>query len=321
MEQEYKAPRSPDDGLQEKPDWQEIIRQARRDGWNVWCHPLYGWLLEEYVGPGPEAVVPDWIASLCEGAFSDRTDLTDITLPKRLKFIDRYAFSGCTGLTGVTIPKGVAEIRDHIFYHCTGLTEIRVDAENKHYRAVDGLLLELRSRWKGEDEDLNVLGSVKPGAYEEEDGDEDSNALDGMEPGADEEEESAECFNAFGVVTPGLYEDDGTEDLYALCGMKPRACEYGEDGDCEGFEKCYVLHSCPPGKAGPLAIPEGVRVINSEAFQDCAALSRVDIPGSVRAICGDTFQGCPGLTIHAPAGSYAEEYASRLGIRFSSSEV
>ena len=141
MEKEYKETQSPDDGLQEKPNWEEIVFQARRDGWVVCHHPFYGWLLEEYVGPGSEVAVPDWIASLCEKAFRDRTDLTSIALPKRLKFIDRCAFYGCTGLTSVTIPKSVTEVSYAAFYSCTGLAEIKVDAKNKYYREVDVLLL------------------------------------------------------------------------------------------------------------------------------------------------------------------------------------
>ena len=107
MDKEDKATRSPDNGFQENPIWQEMIRQARRDGWIICLHLFYGCLLEKYVGPGPEVVVPDRISSLCSGAFGGRRDLTGITLPKRLKFIDGYAFSGCTGLTSVTIPESV----------------------------------------------------------------------------------------------------------------------------------------------------------------------------------------------------------------------
>ena len=174
MDKEDKATRSPANGSQENPIWQEMIRQARRDGWIICLHLFYGCLLEKYVGPGPEVVVPDRISSLCSGAFGGRRDLTGITLPKRLKFIHGYAFSGCTGLTSVTIPESVVEIRDYAFYGCTGLTEIKVDTENKFYRAVDGLLLEMRIRWKWDEEDgvddSNGLGELKPGTCEEEDG-------------------------------------------------------------------------------------------------------------------------------------------------------
>ncbi len=270
MEKEYKETQSPDDGLQEKPNWEEIVFQARRDGWVVCHHPFYGWLLEEYVGPGSEVAVPDWIASLCEKAFRDRTDLTSITLPKRLKFIDRCAFSGCTGLTSVTIPKSVTEVSYAAFYSCTGLAEIKVDAKNKYYREVDGLLLELRRRRRGDEEDFNVLGGMRPGVYEEEDGAEDS--------------------PVWGDMTSGMYE----EDLYALSGMTPRTY-----GDCESYEEYYVLHSCPPGKTGTLAIPEGIRGICDNAFSGCTGLTHITIPEDLEigqaASCGYT--GLTRLTI------------------------
>ncbi|MCI9185764.1 MAG: hypothetical protein HFF33_00235 [Oscillospiraceae bacterium] len=42
----------------------------------------------------------------------------------------------------------------------------------------------------------------------------------------------------------------------------------------------------------------------------------VAIPASVTEIESSAFYGCKKLTIHAPAGSAAEQYAKENGIRF-----
>jgi hypothetical protein len=42
----------------------------------------------------------------------------------------------------------------------------------------------------------------------------------------------------------------------------------------------------------------------------------VSIPGSVTYIGALAFNECPNLTIHAPAGSYAETYAKENNIPF-----
>ena len=53
---------------------------------------------------------------------------------------------------------------------------------------MDGLLLELRRRRRGDEEDFNVLGGMRPGMYEEKDG--------------------AEDFPVWGDMTSGMYEED-----------------------------------------------------------------------------------------------------------------
>ena len=63
-------------------------------------------------------------------------------------------------------------------------------------------------------------------------------------------------------------------------------------------------------------IPNGVTSIGEFAFFGCEKLTSVFIPGSVVAIEADAFSDLYKLTIHAPAGSYAEQYAKENNIPF-----
>ena len=65
-----------------------------------------------------------------------------------------------------------------------------------------------------------------------------------------------------------------------------------------------------------VTIPAGVTEIGEEAFSGCAKLTSVTIPEGVTEIERSAFDGCKKLTIHAPAGSAAEQYAKENGIRF-----
>ncbi|MCR5165591.1 MAG: leucine-rich repeat domain-containing protein [Thermoguttaceae bacterium] len=65
-----------------------------------------------------------------------------------------------------------------------------------------------------------------------------------------------------------------------------------------------------------VVIPEGVTEIDEAAFNFCDALTSVEIPEGVTEIGSETFYHCPNLTIHAPAGSKAEEYAKENKIPF-----
>jgi len=74
------------------------------------------------------------------------------------------------------------------------------------------------------------------------------------------------------------------------------------------FESCTGLTSA--------TIPESVTKIGDYAFKGCTSLTNVTIPEGVTHIDEEAFSDCPHLTIHAPAGSYAEEFSARHGIPF-----
>ena len=74
------------------------------------------------------------------------------------------------------------------------------------------------------------------------------------------------------------------------------------------FERCEGLVS--------VEIPNSVQRIAGYAFENCINLQHLYITTSVQDIGTKAFTGCKKLTIHAPKGSYAEWYASRMGIPF-----
>ena len=78
------------------------------------------------------------------------------------------------------------------------------------------------------------------------------------------------------------------------------------------FEDCMDLIE--------VILSEGVEEIACDAFADCESLRDVTLPASVTKIydCahGYSFFGCPQFIIHAPAGSYAEQFAKEKGYPF-----
>ena len=61
---------------------------------------------------------------------------------------------------------------------------------------------------------------------------------------------------------------------------------------------------------------EGIKEIWSEAFAYCSSLKSIFIPASVTRIAYNAFTNKKEKTIHAPAGSYAEQYAKENNIPF-----
>ncbi|MGN0583357.1 MAG: leucine-rich repeat protein [Oscillospiraceae bacterium] len=76
-----------------------------------------------------EAVIPNEIngaavTSIGEEAFSNNTNLTDVTIPEGITIIKESAFYNCTGLTSITIPNCVNTIEDCAFQYCSSLKSV-----------------------------------------------------------------------------------------------------------------------------------------------------------------------------------------------------
>ena len=78
-------------------------------------------------------------------------------------------------------------------------------------------------------------------------------------------------------------------------------------GYCAFYECSYLLS---------VNIPDSVTIIEEAAFSGCKNLKDINIPNTVKEIQDDVFFGCDNLTIHTPAGSYAEQYAKENNIPF-----
>lgn len=76
----------------------------------------------------------------------------------------------------------------------------------------------------------------------------------------------------------------------------------------ETFQSCKSLKS--------VKISDGTTVIERRAFDACEALEKIEIPGTVETFEGHPLNRCDGVTIYAPAGSAAEEYANLYDINF-----
>ena len=73
------------------------------------------------------------------GAFAGCSSLENISLGG-VKDIGYGAFRGCSSLTSIYIPASVEEISENAFAGCSSLAEINVDADNKYYSSIDGIL-------------------------------------------------------------------------------------------------------------------------------------------------------------------------------------
>lgn len=63
-------------------------------------------------------ILADGVTSIGDGAFSDCSSLTSISLPDGMTSIGESAFYGCISLTNISLPDGVTSIGDNAFAQC-----------------------------------------------------------------------------------------------------------------------------------------------------------------------------------------------------------
>lgn len=112
----------------------------------------------------PETVYGRTVVGLL-GVFSDNKNLTGVTIPNTVKYLEHDTFANCPNLKSVDIPESVEYIGNRVFWNCTsleilnigsgvktiddeafrdekglGLKEINVDPDNQYFSSVDGVL-------------------------------------------------------------------------------------------------------------------------------------------------------------------------------------
>ena len=71
-----------------------------------------------------EYIIPNYVASIEDGAFKLCGKLVSVTIPDSVTSIGRYAFWYCTSLTSVAIGNGVTIIGDEAFEKCSYLKSV-----------------------------------------------------------------------------------------------------------------------------------------------------------------------------------------------------
>ena len=86
---------------------------------------IEGDTLTECVGSLTEAVIPNQVKTISYQAFANQSNLTSVTLPSGLTYIDSYAFDR-TGITEITIPSNVTAINWGAFSMCRKLKTVNI---------------------------------------------------------------------------------------------------------------------------------------------------------------------------------------------------
>ena len=239
-----------------------------------------------YSGPDtvviPSAINGHSVTKIGDGAFSNLTSLTSVTIPVSVTSIGDAAFAYCVGLTNVTIPDSVTQLGENVFFD-SGLTSVAIPG---HLSTIPGGAFAYC---------INLANVTVPYSVTNIG----TNAF-------------AYCASLANVTIPDLVRSIGNEafehcgsldnltipgsvhiigeSAFAYCGSLVRVTlangvtNIGTDafGDC--------------GSVASVNIPDSVTNIGSYAFYECSNLSNVIIPKRVRSIGDDAFAYCSSLT-------------------------
>ena len=200
-----------------------------------------------------DITLPQSVKTIGRKAFCQCYKLTDIAFPHSLTFMGEYAFSMCTGLKSATIPEGVTSIGKDTFYRCSALTELTIP------------------------EGVTSIGS---GAFDT-------------------------CSNLTDITLPGSVKTIGS-DAFSACNKLTRVhipdieswCQIEFD-DYEATPiNCgdYFYVNGTRLDLRELVIPEGVTSIGDYAFYSCYEIKSITFPESLTAIGEEAFYACSKIT-------------------------
>ena len=234
-------------------------------------------------GKGSSYVVPDGVTTIGENAFSDCTQLTDITIPLSVVTIGEFAFSGCTALANVYY-KGNSTQQAQI-----SISNYNAPISNAfwNYMGITG-----DCTWILSGTCLTISGNGAMANY----------AFGEKTPWS--REITSVVFEA-GVSAVGDYAFYMCKDLSSVTfGDGIETIGYRAFYDCDSITAITIPDSVLAigdeafawsAELTSATLGNGIITIGEKAFADCTALSSMTIPSSVSAIGESAFDMCWGL--------------------------
>lgn len=259
-------------------------------------------------------VIPNSVAEIGDDAFSECPELLDITFPDSVTEWGLRACAECPSLQNVVLPRNLVKLNGAVL-GCTSLTEITIP---KGVQVIETY----------EFARCGILNCVLPETVRRID-----------------REAFINCNNMRSIYLPKALEFIGENALAATRNLSDIYYEGSEEDWAKiqieahanntftgraaiHFHAVYYDCTLPSAlktieteaMAGcafrAIRIPNGVRMIGTQAFAGSPNLKYVYIPESVTEIAADAFYQVSGLTILGKAGSAAETYAQQYGFSF-----
>lgn len=245
-----------------------------------------------------QVTLPSTLKTIEMGAFNGCSSLADIILPDHLASIGDIAFMGCTSLKQIAIPRTVTSFGRSVFHSCDSLERIDVDKDNQALVSVDGVLYNKRmstlikypDNKTGDSysvpDTVEILGEY---AFYNSAHLKQVFLHDGI---------TKVSMNAFSDTAMyndhRNYYDGGVYIGNCLVGLKDSSMTSFKVREGTRLIADYVF-SEKGERLTSVYIPDGVKLIGSNAFAYCSRLVSVSVPESLTYISESAFFECTSL--------------------------
>ena len=230
-----------------------------------------------YVASVKKVVVCEGITHVGKSAFYNCVNLTEVSLPDSLTFMDYQAFGYCTSLQEILIPEGVQSMYFRVFYGCSSLSKVNIPEKATHiYSSAFAECTSLTSI-----EIPYGMTAIDNSAFQN------CSSL-------------KEIYIPETVTQISSYVFSHCTSLTAI--DLPENLEKIEAG---------LFYGC--SSLTDVVIPEGVTQIGNYAFGYCTALTAIEIPAAVTSIGDGAFSDCTGLAHVFYQGTEAQKNEISIG--------
>ncbi len=229
------------------------------------------------------------VRKIADGAFSDCTELKNVTFPGTLQTIGQGAFTGCIGIASISLPNSVTSVSDNAFDSCTGITNLVLNTTHVEgwFRNVRNQITkvtlgdDVRYIDNGAFSEFRNLSSIKL-----------PNHLISIGGSAFKScEKIEEIVIPASVTSVSLTAFTGCRQLLTIK-VEAGNSKYDTRNDCNAIivtNTNKLLLGC-----GGSTIPDGVTEIGEKAFYN-TSITEVVIPASVTKIGDQAFNYCSRL--------------------------
>ena len=252
--------------------------------------------------------LPESLTSIGEFSFAFCLSLKTIVLPNKLEVLEAHALY-LTGVTIVRVPASVHNIGNSVFADCNSLEAIYVEEGNENYSSVDGVLF---------DKVKKVLFCYPAGKHMEE-----YEIPYGVEIIKEQAFNGAAFKNIIFPETVTTIKDSAFMNCHTLSVLKipKNVCEIGylvepvpievsEENPYYKSQGKFLLSkdgkilyaACQDKTDSTYTVPDGVEIINRQAFYLLSDVTEIILPESVKEIKNEAFWDCSNLEkLYIPA--------------------
>lgn len=256
-----------------------------------------------YTGTETDVIIPPTyndkpITQIGKYAFSGKTEITSVSIPKSVKIINHNAFSSCSGLVEIKFSEGLIRIGNSSFANCTGLTSIEIPSS---VTTIDHYAFTRCSELKS----INVADYNT--AYKDDNG----RALltiDGKTLLVYAYKSGSTYVIPYGVTTIGRSAFRNCTSLNSIeIPSSVTSIEENAFYDCKNatinFTDGTIISRLVGGVfygfegiITGLVLGNGITNIDAVAFQNCTGLNSIEIPSTITSIGFMAFANCSNLT-------------------------